>query len=720
MFAPQSTNQWRLAIGFIVSAGVLAVIIVGARRARRRLVSAWSGPEAWLADIILVLSALTVVSNVTGAFGVFRAFAVGMGCLIVGIALYVWGSFGNGDLEPTERASASTDVPTWQKAATGASIGATFALWTSQTPTVYRYGILGWDSLWYHLPAAANFVQSGKFLPLKLYESDVVTATYPFGASVYHALGIIALGSDIFSPLINLGWALVVILGAWVIGRRFSQPHLSVIATCIVLSSQLMVQFEAASALAEMMGLAGLITAVAFLIQREHDQWGVQLMVGLGAGLAAASKLVVLGPAVAVIIASVALLLARKRSSSKCLFALGMGFFATGSFWYARNVVRFKNPIPELGLSLGPVHLSAVHVFGEDFLGPLYPTLFRVSLFHDYVGLALSSAFGPGWAIIVVLSLAGSSLLVLPKFTAEERVLGFVTLISLVTGLSAPQYVKNGIFLNLYANLRYVVPGVLLGLLASMVLIGRRTRVVWILACVLITATVIGAMAQPFQDMVLNPTHHSTRIVVWAWVFAATVAGAWFATSARNHVVSVDVEKIAWVGLVLFGATLVSVNPLYRAHRYSGQSSTTELQVWVRNSHGRVIGVEPYSYAANSTGEPAAVGRGGHAQRANAILYSYRWMGPTLKNRVVSLSSLQGGRVAKPASCTQWWSLVHSLHVTDVLVWTPTESPITWSRGARWTLRARAARVIVRSPVLRGEGGVLWLIDVAPVTSSPC
>lgn len=84
-------TRFRLALGLVSSAGIGAILVLGVRRARRRLVPAWDGLEALLADLVLVACALTVAANIVGALGWFRPLPLGASLLVSGVGLGKWG-----------------------------------------------------------------------------------------------------------------------------------------------------------------------------------------------------------------------------------------------------------------------------------------------------------------------------------------------------------------------------------------------------------------------------------------------------------------------------------------------------------------------------------------------------------------------------------------------------------------------------------------------------
>ncbi len=75
------------------------------------------------------------------------------------------------------------------------------------------------DTLWYHLPDAARFVQDGSITPLHFFDLETVTAFYPATSELIHGLGILLMGNDVLSPVINFGWLALRAVGCVVRGQ---------------------------------------------------------------------------------------------------------------------------------------------------------------------------------------------------------------------------------------------------------------------------------------------------------------------------------------------------------------------------------------------------------------------------------------------------------------------------------------------------------------------
>ena len=83
----------------------------------------------------------------------------------------------------------------------------------------------GFDSTWYHGPFAAGFLQSGDTWDLHFIAPQFLAWFYPANSELFHAVGMLAFGRDILSPLLNLGWLAGCLLAGWCVGRPFgSRP----------------------------------------------------------------------------------------------------------------------------------------------------------------------------------------------------------------------------------------------------------------------------------------------------------------------------------------------------------------------------------------------------------------------------------------------------------------------------------------------------------------
>jgi hypothetical protein len=150
------------------------------------------------------------------------------------------------------------------------------------------------DTLWYHGPYAARFVQSGRLTGL-LDRGDALHTYAGQNSELVHALLILPYGRDILSPFVNVGWAAVALLAAWCIGRRFGVPALSLLGVVVVLGLPIIVGTHPGQASNDVAAGALLLGAIALLLEGQMQPLPIGLA-AIAAGLALGTKLTVAAP----------------------------------------------------------------------------------------------------------------------------------------------------------------------------------------------------------------------------------------------------------------------------------------------------------------------------------------------------------------------------------------------------------------------------------------
>lgn len=734
-------NRARLAVGLVVGFGVLAIVIVVLRRVRRRLVPTWRGPEAVLADVILVVALVTVVSDVLGAMGRFAAWPLLIAMLVASAALWRLGvprtptptSGPPARQHPTASAGAPSHAVlrgghAWEPYAVGAAVATVAAMWLSELPRVYQRGIFEWDSLWYHLPIAATLARTGAFLPMKLYDADIVVSTYPAGAEVFHALGMVVTRSDVMSPLLNIAWAIVFVLAAHVFGQRFAVGHAATVVALTVLAFPTMVQFEAVSALSEVMSLACMAAAMAFVVvdsgthsadSRNGTSHGADrsvgplILTGLAVGLMASTKLVMLGPAV-VLMAGVLVIEWRRGRARfrRPVIAFVASALATGGFWYIRNIVRFGNPIPAIHLGVGSWTLPSIQPAGT-FL-PMLPTLIKGA---GTTGLS-TATFGGVSFVILVVPLAVCIAAMTIRKSVELVVFAFVGFAMYAIGLMTPQYARNGVYLNLFSNGRYLLAGLAASLLVAVgfvALEGRARRALLPVVLGIFVFTALEYLVHPYRIVWWGA--HAIG-APWVWVAALIIACTGFValyTTWRTRRRSITRAGLAAIGLASVALVLFSL-PSYLSGRYRRDGVSTSVYTWAQRHPDRTIAVAPYDFADFAATQDQGFD---WLQRAYALLITYPLYGRDGSNRVEPVASFDGKRVVRPATCAQWWSELRRIGATEVMVWDPGRVR-PQSRYVEWTTDAAATRLVAVQPIGRRPGASLKLYQVDPDRSPRC
>jgi hypothetical protein len=372
------------------------------------------------------------------------------------------------------------------------------AEWGTRTVAVLHHGMDTVDTLWYHLPTAARFVQDGSITELHfLAAPDPVVVFFPANSVLLHGLGMVFLDNDFLSPLLNLGFLSIALLAGWCIGRPFGMAPVTLTGAAVLLATPGFVATQPGGAYNDIVGVALLLASAALLINadRESNRVGVAEVVvaALAAGLALGTKFTFIAPVAALSVGVIAL--APRGMRLRRGGAWGLVVVLAGGFWYVRNLVEAGNPLP--GFSFGPLDLPSPP--NDTASSTVSHFLFDGYAWQNYFLPGLGKAYGPAWWALVALAATG---LVLAVFTGPRRIgrmLGLVGIAALGGYVFSPQFLTlYGVPYYFVFNLRYVSPALILGLVllptVPVVTSGRRGW--WVL----------GAFAFVLLAIQLDPT----------------------------------------------------------------------------------------------------------------------------------------------------------------------------------------------------------------------
>ncbi|HEX7244307.1 MAG TPA: hypothetical protein VF245_01920 [Solirubrobacterales bacterium] len=484
---------------------------VGATTMRRRWVAELRGATAQLATAVIAVAILVWIAELLGSFAAFAAVpfvavVIGVG---VGVRLVVGGGWGRPSVllgfSPEEEV-AGRDRMQGEKEDAAAPEGhphppsraAWVALLIAALAVVHfavgvkaklSTGMTGFDSTWYHGPFAAGFFQSGDTWSLHFIAPQFLAWFYPANSEVLHAVGMLAFGRDVLSPLLNLGWFVGCLVAAWCIGRPYRVAPWSMGLAAIALSVPAL-HDQAGEARNDIVGIFFLLAAVAIaLAQRERGPTrqagtafalGQGAVVGLAAGLATGTKLNFLLPAL-VLVVGVGLI-APRGFRWRAFGVAVLGALAGGGYWYLRNLAHVGNPLPWVK-HLGPISLPAPEqalggreghsVLGYLTDGTVWSDWFLSGLHH---GLTIL------WPLLVGLALAGLLLAAVPLLRSASSpregekahrngldalaLAGLTGLAVVVAWLIAPTSASgpDGLPRGFESGLRYLAPALVLGL----------------------------------------------------------------------------------------------------------------------------------------------------------------------------------------------------------------------------------------------------------------
>ena len=179
----------------------------GARAWRRLIAPGWSPALSILADLIGAIAGIIVLSEVLGSIGWFRRGPMIVGAVALGLGLGVVVLAPDRGPSPPAPSHHRRRVPRPHRrtevivaSASTALVAAQWSTWVSRglSAGVGNSGGPGnGDSLWYHMPFAAAFVQSGWTSRLQYLNGEALVTYYPANTSVLHAVGLMTMGSDV-------------------------------------------------------------------------------------------------------------------------------------------------------------------------------------------------------------------------------------------------------------------------------------------------------------------------------------------------------------------------------------------------------------------------------------------------------------------------------------------------------------------------------------------
>jgi hypothetical protein len=724
-----STSQYLL--GAAELAVIAAALGLGAYHLRALLVPAWMGALARLAEVVIGLSMLILVSELIGVLGLFEEIPLVLGSVAAGLgATYFVRRRGLPQVPRTTEVRSSTVMVVIGIAAAVLVV----VHWAHPTGQALDQGMYYQDTTWYHMSFSARFDQTGHIGPLHFTDPLKLAAWfYPQNSELLHGVGIVALDTDFLSPLINLMWCALCLLAAWCVGRPYGIGGVTVLGAAVVLDSEMLVGSQAGQGPNDVAGLFFLMAAIAFLVDGaatahairdaargrgvsggattaaapasgETGEMGVVedvpvegdprvlatagagplFMAGLAAGLGIGTKITLLATIAAFTI-GVAILGGRQH----WLRALGIwlgGILITAGFWYGRNFVYALNPFPQIR-KIGPIHLPgpdqvALYPRPPHKLSEYYndPTVWQHKLFP-----VLHDRLGPLWPAILAVVIIALVWAFFKGGSALMRILAATGMFAGIAYIFTPLTASGSLGdpSGFDANLRYVAPVLTIGfLLLPLIPWFRHGRRPWILIGLFAILLIQGTVTQANWEF----KHHLASIglaFLIVGVPALLVAGF---RARLSPVLLVSFGVVMAIAAVALGRVRENY---YLDHRYvtaarpplgGGFRATPEwqpLQDWGRKASHERIGV---------FGRASAFGQ-------------YFFYGTDLSNHVQYLGQQGSHGTFRPIyNCALWRQTINQGHY-DFVVTTPAIGVIETVAPPQnlWTSKDPNVRTVIQS-----------------------
>src|SRR5205814_2184907 len=261
-------------LGMIGLVAVVLSMAIAGRTARRAALPGWTGTPALLADGVLAIGMLVVVSELLGLVGILDGVLLVVACLIVGggalrlepmlmragARVAHWGKGRGSDL---------IEAPPVSRIELGVAVLIALivvAQWAGPTLLALDRGIYGGDSLWYHMPLAAHIAQTGSITGLLYTDPLYLNWFYPQVSELLHGGTLLLFGNDFLSPLINTGWLGLALFAGWCIGCPYGSGPTAMAAVASVMAANLLFSRQPGNANNDVVAIALFLSAVALLL----------------------------------------------------------------------------------------------------------------------------------------------------------------------------------------------------------------------------------------------------------------------------------------------------------------------------------------------------------------------------------------------------------------------------------------------------------------------
>jgi hypothetical protein len=647
-----------VSLGAFVAGTALVVAFAGALtlaavEERRLLLPGWTGARARLAEAVGGVASLVLLAQVLGGVGQLRRWPLVAGAVVVAAVL----TRARRRRRPTPRLDRRGDEET---AAGVGAIGVAVCATAFAATMVLQAaldalhdGMRSFDTLWYHMPFAARFAQDGWVTHLH-YVGNGPTTFYPANGELVHAVGIVLFGSDVLSPLVNVGWLALALLAGWCVGQRYGAAPATLVATLVVALLPVMGAAQVGSAGTDIPMLALLVASVALWLA-EPTSTPALVFAAAAAGVAVGTKLNAWAPLLALGCVVVATSRGRRARSGAIW---GGGILVLSGMWYLRNAVAVGNPFPWFHRWLVGIALPSTTAPTDCGRTSVAHYLTDPHVVWSWLVPQLTGALGARWWLIVLLAFAGT---VAGLCVGDSRLRG----LAVVAFLSGAAYLltpatAGGRSAGCFSyNTRFAAPAIVLGLLLLPLVLARYRRGADV-------AVVLLALA-------LAATRHGSRewVPVVGVIFIGISALAATRASAR-----LDRRLVA---VVLLGVFVISAVALrHEEELYSNQRwATTRFSDPIRP-------IIPLIYHALEA-RVAVVG----------LAENYPFYGKDLSNRVEYPARRVGARFLAYPTCVAW---------NDALLSGGYDYVVTARQSggapaaAVWTSRLPGARRLAASP----------------------
>jgi len=654
-------SVWHWITGLIGMAVIVLSLGYAAIVVRRWALPGWSGSPARLAEALLGISGLLAIAQILGVIGLLQAPLLVAASAVIGLAALQLGR--------TVEDSKAPAPPAPRRGNGEILIAAVFAFavviqWAGPVLTSMDRGMYGGDTLWYHLPFSAQMVQSGSTVSLLHVDTLYSNWFYPQSSELVHAIGLLLVGDDYLSPLINLGWLLLALLAGWCLGRPWGVSAPSSAAVAVLMSTELMFSRQPGNANNDVVVVALLLGAAAVLANSWWQRAGVEpdpgkadpalasfapgavVIAALAIGLSVGTKLNMAAIAVALTVGVIILAGKGERLRTAGIWLLAS--ILIGVSWFVRNAVDAGNPLP--WFKIGPLAKVGSFEGRDPYSIAHYLTDFDV--WGTWFAPGLAERLGYLWPLVLLLSAAGMALTIFSR-SRLLRMLGLVALAGFVAyfltplGAAGPEGAPTAFRLNI----RYAAPAFALSLCLVAIppafLARHRDR--WRIGIL-----IAFGLAMLVGNLYFAELDYS-RIVGSLFVGIVFVVMPLAFFYGQQRPLDIRLLTAAGVCVILVLAVMGAIDRReYQKFRYSSDSPAYPVDSYPADELKEGIGAVN-DWARGVTGEK--IGLSGTL----AQFFQYGIWGPDSSNQVESIGEqLSGGSFAAPVGCPEWVAAVNA------------------------------------------------------------
>lgn len=565
-------------VGLVFFAGTVGTLMAAALLVTRRRLGHLDSTGRVLAWGLLTTAGLIGVHLLPGIVGVLSRTSA----LVLGAATLLAASRVGPGRAPVPATAPSRSPPSSPAstviavlAVTAVAIASLAAAWAgTATPSVEI------DSLTFHLPNVAQYIQSASFWSADVFAPLQPTGHYPQNGDVVLMATVLPWDNDAFVRPMGLPFAALAGLSVYGIAVQLGSPRSTAALLGALFVSVPAFAIEAyEGAKTDPVMLATFGSGVYFLVAHVRSRLRADLVLaGLGLGLAFGTKWYALTSVTALLAVWVGVRLLGRDRWSKVLrhgAALAAGIALAGGFWMLRNLVESGNPVfPVRVAVLGFELFDAPRDFQRECAGfSVAGYLDSPQIWKDYFYPAYRAMLGlPGLVLALCWLVAVGTLVrsVWRRALDPEGGHAAPLLLTVSTALLALAYVSTpysafgleGMPTQTIANVRWLMPTLLVCAACAAWAVGGLGRA-RIAAEVVLLLAVADGIRRGFSDPV-GP------VVVGAATLAAAVAAAGV-LRGRSRSLAVGVA-----GLAVLAAAVVGYQRQeeFNSRRYADEDAT--------------------------------------------------------------------------------------------------------------------------------------------------